>query len=110
MTVFGATFSERWRQTTSSRIRLGLSCAVERAGDGLDRAGRDVVALADEVGELAHDRAAGRDLVLGAVEREHVAAQEHVAVEVLLERLHHLVAGPGELGGDFVGKLELGAH
>jgi hypothetical protein len=26
LTVFGATFSPRWRQITSSRIWLGLSC------------------------------------------------------------------------------------
>ncbi len=82
--------------------------AVERAGDRLDRAGRDLVALAHQVGHLAHDGPRHRDGVVVAVERQHVAPQEDLAVEVLLERLHHHVARAGELRGDLVGKLELG--
>ena len=51
-----------------------------------------------------------RHVVVVAVEREHVAAQEDVAAEVLLERLHHHVARAGELGGDIVRELELAPH
>ena len=72
--------------------------------------GRDLVALADQVGELAHDRPADRDVVVVAVERQHVAAQEDLAVEVLLERLHDRVARARQLGGDLVRELELRAH
>ena len=94
---------------TSSRIRLGDSCASSALGDRLDRAGRDLVALADQVGQLAHDGLGHADLVVAAVDRQDVAAQEDVGVEVALERLHHDVAGPGQLGGDFVRELELAA-
>ncbi len=81
--------------------------AVERAGDRLDRARRDLVPLAHEVGHLADDRARHRHRVVVAVQRQHVAAEEDLAVEVLLERLHHRVARAGELGGDVVRKLQL---
>jgi hypothetical protein len=84
--------------------------AIERSGDRLDRPGRDLVTLANEVAQLAHHRARHAHGVVGAVEGQHVAAQEHLAVEMSLERLHHNVAGAGELGGDLVGELELGAH
>jgi len=44
-----------------------------------------------------------RHVLVGAVEGHHVPAQEHVAVEVLLERSHHLVPRARQLGGDLVG-------
>ena len=68
------------------------------------------MALAHQIGQLAHDRAAHADGVIGAVEGEHVAAEEDLAVEVLLERLHDNVLRAGQLGGHVVGKLELQAH
>ncbi len=84
--------------------------AVERPADRLDRAGRDVVALADEVRHLAHHGLGGGHLPRAPVERQHVAAQVHVAVEVVLERLHDRVVGTSELGCHVVGELEPGAH
>src|SRR5207342_3066876 len=75
-----------------------------------DRPGRDLVALRDQVGELANDRGARLDGFLLALERDDVAAQEDLAGQVALERLEHLVLGPGELGGNLVRKLDLGAH
>ena len=44
-----------------------------------------------------------------AVQRQDVATKEDVAVEVAFQRLHDRVAGAGELAGDLVGQLELGA-
>ena len=49
-------------------------------------------------------------LALLAVEREQVAAQEDLAVEVLLERAQDRVLAARQLGGDFVGKLDLRPH
>jgi hypothetical protein len=94
-------------------MRLGLSwrsSAPAMASIVPDRAGRDLVALADQVGHLAHDGARHRDRVVVTVEREHVPAQEDLAVEVLLECLHHRVARSGELRGNLVRKLELDSH
>ena len=54
-------------------------------------------------------RRAGDRLGL-AVERHHVAAQEHVALEVALERAQDGVLGAAQLGRDLVGDLELAAH
>ena len=76
------------------------------AAEAYREAGRDLMALADQVGELAHDGLGRADLVVAAVDCQHVPAQVDVCVEVALERLHHDVPGPRELGGDFVGKLE----
>ena len=72
----------------------GALVAVERSGDRLDRARCDLVTLADQVGHLPHDRARRGNGVVVPVEREHVPAQEDLAVEVLLEGLHHRIAGP----------------
>ena len=83
---------------------------VQRAGDGGDRAGRDVVALLDERGELLDDDRGGVDRLLLAVEREHVAAQPQVALDVALERAQHRVAAARQLGCGLVGELDLQAH
>ena len=83
---------------------------VEGAGDRLDGARRDLVAEADQVRQLAHHRLGGGHLAVAALEREHVAAQEHVAVEVSLERLHDHVPGTGQLRGHVVGELQRGSH
>ena len=72
--------------------------------------GRDLVALLDQLGELAHDRGRGVDRGLVALEREHVAAQEDVAVEVALERPQDRVLAARQLGGDGVVELERLAH
>jgi hypothetical protein len=81
--------------------------AVERVGDRLDRARRDLVAGADQVGQLADHGAAHADRLLGPVQRQHVAAQVDLAVEMVLERLHDQVPWTGQLGGHLVRKLEL---
>ena len=83
---------------------------VERAGDGGDRAGADLVAPRDQVGELAHDPLAELHLALLAVERQQVAAQEHAAVEMGLERPQDRVLAAGQLRRDFVGQLDLRSH
>ena len=70
---------------------------VERAGDGRDRPGGDLVALLDELGQLLHDGRGGLHGRLVAVEGDDVAAQEDVAVDVALERPEHRVAGAGQL-------------
>ena len=100
----------RWRQTTSSRICAGRLVLVERARDGLDRAGRDLVALDDQLRELVDDRGGGVDRLGLAVERQHVAAQEHVAVQMSLQRPQDGVLAAGELGGDRVVELDLLTH
>ena len=60
--------------------------------------------------ELAHDDRGGRDRLGVAVERDDVAAQEQLAVDVALERAQDLVVGAAERGGDLVGELDLAAH
>ena len=84
--------------------------AVERAADRLDRAGRDLMTLAHEVRDLAHDGLGGGDIGVTAVEREHVAAQVDGAVEVVLERLHDRVVGAAKLGCHLLGELQLRSH
>src|SRR5262249_45666505 len=88
----------------------GRFVSIERPGDRGDRAGPDLVPALDQVGELTHDALAHAGLVLGPVECDQVAAQEHLAVEVLLERAQHGVLAAGQLGRDFVRQLELGPH
>ena len=83
---------------------------VERAADGLDRARGDLVALRDQLGELADDRRGRVDGGGLAVEREHVAAQVDLAVEMPLERSQHRVLAAGQLGGDGIVKLDRPAH
>src|SRR6185503_10749905 len=80
---------------------------VERTRDRLDRAGRDLVALPDEVGHLTHDGPGHRHRVVVAVQRQHVPPEEDLAVEVLLERLHDRVAQARKLGGDLVRELDM---
>ena len=72
--------------------------------------GRHVVALADQVGQLAHHLAPGGHRVGLAVQRQDVAAQEDVAVEALLQRAHDHVVGPRQLGGHLVAELDLLSH
>jgi hypothetical protein len=83
---------------------------VERAGHGADRPGRDLVPALDELDDLADDLGRLVDGLGLAVEREHVAAQEHLHLDVLLERAQDRVPGPAELGGDRVGQLDLSPH
>ena len=64
----------------------------------------------DQLGELAHDALAGVRLALLAVERQQVAAQEDLAVEVRLQRAQHHVLAARQLGGDVVGELDLRPH
>jgi hypothetical protein len=53
----------------------GRLVRVERAGDRLDRAGRDLVALGDQVGELVHHRSCSVDCVRLAIERQAISSQ-----------------------------------
>ena len=65
--------------------------------------------MADEVAEI---RTTGRPMlrVVGPVKGEDVAAEEHLTVEMFLERLHDHVARAGELGGNLVRELQLRSH
>ena len=83
---------------------------VERVGHRGDRPLGDLVALLDEVRQLAHDDRGGGHRLGLAVEGDDVAAQEQLAVDVALERAQDLVVGAAEGGGDLVGELELAAH
>ena len=65
------------------------------------------MALLDQVDQLAHDGLGGADVAGVAVEREDVAAQEEVDLEVPLERPQDRVLGSGQLGGDRVVDREL---
>ena len=56
--------------------------------------------LLHEAGQLADDGGADLDGLGVAVEGDHVAAQEDIAGELLLERLEHVVLGARQLGGD----------
>ncbi len=85
------------------RILVG----VEGAGHRLDRAGRDVVALLDQLDQLVDDRRALLDVAGVAVEGEDVAAQVQVAVEPLAQLPQHRVLGAGQLGGDGVVERQL---
>ena len=77
----------------------GALVLVEGARDGLDRAGGDLVALLDQVDDLADHGLGGADLAGLAVEGEHVPAQVDLAAQVPLERAQHRVLGAGQLGG-----------
>ena len=83
---------------------------VERIGHGGDRPLGDLVALLDEVRQLAHHHGGGRHRLGLAVEGDDVAAQEELALDVGLERAQDLVVGAAEGGRDLVGDLELAAH
>ena len=72
--------------------------------------GRDLVTFRDQVAELAHDRGAGLHRLRVAVQRQHVAAQEHVAVQVTLQRAEDRVLRAGQAGGHLVVELDLAAH
>ena len=85
-------------------VRGGL-VRVQGARDRGDRPGSDLVAARDQLRQLAHDALAGVRVDLLAVEREQVAAQEHLAREVLLQRPQHRVLAARELDRDVVGKL-----
>jgi hypothetical protein len=82
---------------------------VERARDRLDRAGRDLMALLDQVDQLADDRLRGLDPGRVAVQGEDVSAEVEVDVEVPLERPQDRVLRPRQLRGDGVVDGELPA-
>ena len=75
---------------------------VESAGDRLDRAGGDLVPLLDQVDQLADHGLGGADVAGVAVQREDIAAQEEVDVEMPLQGLQDRVLGAGQLRGDGV--------
>jgi hypothetical protein len=80
---------------------------VERARDRLDRAGRDLVALLDQVDQLADDGLRRADFGRIPGEGEDVAAEVEIDVEMTLERAQHGVLGSGQLRGDRVVDREL---
>ncbi len=88
----------------------GRLVRVQRAGDGADRAGPDLVAARDQVGELAHDALARARLILRALQREQVAAQEDAALQMALQRAQHGVLAARQLGRDIPRQLDLGPH
>ena len=88
----------------------GRFVLVQGARDSLDGAGRDVVALADELRKLAHDSGARFHGVLVTLEREHVAAQKHVGIEMALERPQHGILASGQFGRHRVVKLDRATH
>ena len=61
---------------------LGL---VERVQDGVDGAGADLLPALDELDELLDDGARGAHLLVGAVERQPVAAEVDRDAEPLTE-------------------------
>jgi hypothetical protein len=71
---------------------------VERPGHRFDRPRRDLVALLDQLDHLVDDM--GRLLDVGglALERQHVAAQVELGVELAAQRPQHRVLRPGQLG------------
>ena len=88
----------------------GRLVRVERTRHRRDRPRADLMTARDQLGELAHDALAGVRLRLLAVERQQVAAQEHLALQMRLERAQHGVLAARQLDGDVVGKLDLGPH
>ena len=65
------------------------------------------MALVGEIGELADDDRGRLDRLVLAVERDQVAAQVDLAVDVTLERPQDRIAVAGERGRRLVGQLEL---
>ena len=72
--------------------------------------GPDLVAALDELDELVDDRLRLGHVLLVAVERQPVAAEEDRAVEPVAQRVEHAVADAGELGGDVVRDVENFLH
>ncbi len=89
---------------------MGFAWRSSALGDRRDRAGPEIVTAPDQLTDLVDDRLRGRDLVVAAVERQHVAAQEDLAVELGLERPQDRVLCARQLFGDLVGQLQLGSH
>ena len=86
---------------------LGL---VDRAEDGVDGAGADLLAALDELDELLDDRLRLGDLQVVAGEREAVSAQVDGAAEPVAERVEHSVADARELRRDLVRDVENRLH
>ena len=83
---------------------------LDRAGDRLERAGSEVVAALDQADELVDHGRGAADVVVVAVEREHVSPQVDVAAEPALELAKDGVLGAGELGGNAVIERELASR
>src|SRR4029079_15932069 len=75
-----------------------------------DRPLGDLVALLDEVRELAHDDRGGGHRLGLAIERDDVAAQEELAVDVALEGAQDLVVGAAQRGRDLVVEIVMATH
>ena len=110
VTVLGAIFLPRCRQTTSSKTLAQSARLLERAEHRVDRARADLVAALDELDELVEDGARLRHGLLVALERQPVAAQEDRASQPLPQRVEHTVVDPGELSRDVIGNRENFLH
>jgi hypothetical protein len=86
---------------------LGL---VDRAQDGVDGAGADLLAALDELDELLDDRLRLRDLEVLPREREPVSAQVDRAAEPVAKGVQHSVADARELSRYLVRDVQNGLH
>ena len=82
---------------------------VDGAADDVHGLGADLVAALDQPDQLVDDRRRVAHVGVVAVEGEHVAAQEDIAAEPLLELAQDRVLGARELGGRGVVEGELPA-
>ena len=64
----------------------------------VDRARPDRVPRLDEVDQLTDDRPSARDVIVGALQGEPVAPQEHRAAEAVAQRLENAVVDCRQLG------------
>ena len=108
--VLGATRSPRWRHTTSSSTRAGDSCASSAPVTAVIVPGPIWWPRAIRSASSRTTRSPALVSLSSPSKREQVAAQEDLAVQVRLERAQHGVLAAGQLGGDFVGELDLRPH
>ena len=75
---------------------------IQRTRHRGDRARPHLMTGGDQLGELTHDTLADLRLRLLAIERQQVAAEEHLAVQLRLQRAQHDVLAARELGRNSV--------
>ena len=106
MTVFGAIFLPRWRQTTSSKTSRTSWSASSVPSTASTVCAADLVTALDQLDQLVDHLARLLDVRVVAVERQLIAAQAHGALQTVAERVEHAVADPGQLGRDRVRDIE----
>ena len=77
-------------------------CLVESRNDGADGVGADLMPFLDQLDELVDDGTRSRHLLLGAVEREAVAAQRDGAAQPVTQCVQHTIGDARKLGGHLV--------